>query len=169
MDVLYSQTDVLRVRQNKEITDSGDGSLALKKGLGSLLDCISTLDISNHVIVKTYSLQLVSSDAVKGFSDGGNVNGLATVEDTGASKVNALVTKLALGEGLELGVCDSLGNVFLANSAVGDALEGLDSLFGSLADGSGLAGQLNGEQTSVGVCEIRGRDRNTRQTSSGLG
>lgn len=72
-------------------------------------------------------------------------------------------------QGGELGVGNGLLDILLADVAAGDALENLDGLLGTLADGGGGTGKLDGQKAGVGVGEVGGVDREARGAGGGLG
>lgn len=76
---------------------------------------------------------------------------------------------LAGGEEVELGLGDSLGEVLLGDTTSSDGLETLDSLNGDLADGGTLAGDLDGEETSIGVGVVVSKGLGAGVGSGGLG
>lgn len=116
-----------------------------------------------------YSLQLISGNAIDTLGQRGEVSGLAAVDKTRTSLQKARRSQLSLLQNVELGVGNGLGNVILADAAIGNALQGLASLLSTLTDRGSVAGQLNGQQTSIRVSQVRGRDGETRGSSSGLG
>lgn len=76
---------------------------------------------------------------------------------------------LAGGEEVELGLGDSLGEVLLGDTTSGDGLKTLDGLDGDLADGLTLAGDLDGEETSIGVGVVGGESLGAGVGGGGLG
>lgn len=76
---------------------------------------------------------------------------------------------LAGREEVELGLGDSLGEVLLGDTTSSDSLETLDSLNGDLADGGTLAGDLDGEETSIGVGVVGGEGLGAGVGGGGLG
>ena len=117
----------------------------------------------------TYSLHLLSSDILDSLHQAGRLVRLARVDNAGADEVESRLPQLGLIEGVELGVGNSLGNVLLGYLAVGNALQGLDSSLSTLTDRSGSTRQLNSEETSIGVRDIRGGEREAGDVRRGLG
>jgi hypothetical protein len=76
---------------------------------------------------------------------------------------------LGVIQNVELGVGNSLGDIFLADRAVGNGLEGLHGGLSTLADGGSRARKLDGEETSIGVSEVRGGNRESGGASGCLG
>ena len=76
---------------------------------------------------------------------------------------------LAGGEEVELGLGDSLGEVLLGDTTSSNSLETLDGLNGDLADGGTLAGDLDGEETSIGVGVVGGEGLGAGVGGGGLG
>ncbi len=52
-------------------------------------------------------------------------------------------------QNIELGIRNSLGDIFLAHSSLGDALESLNGSLSTTADRSGGARQLDSEETGI--------------------
>ena len=117
----------------------------------------------------TYSLHLLSSHRLDALHQAGRLERLASVDDTGSDEVQRRLTQLSLVQSIELGVGNGLGHILLANRAVGNALQGLDGRLSTLADGSGRAGELDSQETSVRVSQVRGRDGEASDIRSGLG
>lgn len=72
-------------------------------------------------------------------------------------------------QNVELGVGNSLGDIFLADRAVGNGFEGLHGGLGTLADRGSGTRELDGEETSIRVSEVRGGDREAGGASGCLG
>lgn len=117
----------------------------------------------------TYSLQLLMGHGPNGLGDGVKLEGVSALQDTGARTRNAVADVLALLESRVLGVSNSLGEVLLADVALGNALDGLDGLGDRVANGLSRAGDVDSQKTSVGVGSVVSRDVDARGSRRGLG
>lgn len=118
---------------------------------------------------QTYALQLLGIHRLNGLDQAGGLEGLASVDKTRASQEDAGAAGLVGVESSELGVGNSLRNVLLADGTLRNALEDLDSLLSTLADGGGGTGELDGQETGIRVGEAGGGNGETGSASSGLG
>ena len=109
---LYFESELLGVRQDVQITNSGDGSLTINKSLGG-------------------ALELLSSNAVNGLDGSGDLDRRASVDDARSSSEDGVAARLAGLQGVKLGLGNSLGQILLGNGALGDGLDSLGSLKGS--------------------------------------
>ena len=116
----------------------------------------------------TYSLQLLSRHGLDALHQGSRLERLASVDDTGSNHVQRGLTQLSLVQGIELGVGNGLGHILLANRAIGNALQGLDSRLSTLADSSGRARELDSQETGIRVSQVRSRDGKTSDVRGGL-
>ncbi|KAI6761565.1 hypothetical protein HG531_002118 [Fusarium graminearum] len=151
---LYSQTNILSVGQHKQVTDSRDGGLTLKHGLGSL---------------DTKFLDGLGGNAVNSLGKSSRVIRLAGVDNASTGEDNAGLSEVVLAQEVELGVGNGLLDILLAGLAISDGLENLNGLLGTLANRGGGTAELDGHETGIGVYEVGGVDSETSSASGGLG
>ncbi len=106
---------------------------------------------------------------MKSLSNLGKLEWLATLDKPGTSGNETGLNVGNLLKGTVLGASNSLGEVLLGDVALRDGLDDLDGLSGGRADGLSWAREVDGEETSVGVCGVDGRDVGAWCGSGGLG
>lgn len=117
---------------------------------------------------KTNLLNLLLRDLLESLGDLGDLVGLVAVDKTGSGSLETGLEGLDGLQSAELGEGNGLLDVLGGDLTSGNLLEGVDDVLAGGTNLVGLAGQGDGEQTSIGVGVVLGRDTDLVEALGGL-
>lgn len=118
---------------------------------------------------RTYRLDLVSSHRLVALKSLRDLEDLATVDQAITRRNDSSASQLVGGQKVELGLGDGLGQDLGGDTRLSNALDSLDSLLSALAHCRGGTGDLDGQETGIGVGEVLSLDGSTLGGSGSLG
>lgn len=120
-------------------------------------------------LLQTYLLDFLGSHRLIALQCTRNLEDLATVDQAVAGSNHTVASQLVGRQEVEFGLGNSLGQDLLCDAGLGNTLQGLDSLLGARLDCLRRTGDLNGQETSVGVSKVLGHNSGARRGSRSLG